>query len=195
MQLNLPIPSSWADRILTLILGLVGGGTLFKIIQLIVNKQKRISDVAIDNATAENLRVDALAKYQQLLSTLQDRLNHVEAQSDQRETDCREQVHFLQTSLSYNRQMLSTYIKRGHEFAGEVAKLVLYLRNRDVSAATAVEKLKQCSSGGKVEPAEVTDIVLLITPPEFRIRTGDEISRLYPLPKPPDGIDSGEFPR
>lgn len=196
MQLPpVPVPHDWADRFLTLLAGLVGGGTILKALQLIVNKAKRKSEVASINAKTEIDKVDAFAKYQNLLMQLQDRLNHVEATSDQREADSREVIQFLQSSITYQRQMLSAYIKRGHDFAGEVSKLTLYIANMREGLAVAIERVKRIQNDQKLPDglaSELTELVLLITPGELAFRTQEQINANTPLPNPPDGVENME---
>ena len=195
---TVPIPHDWAERILTLILGLLGGGTAYKILTLIVNKQKRKADVAIGTAEAENKKVDAFAKWQNMVMSLQDRLNHVEATSDERERNCQAQIRFLQNSLTYNRQMLSAYTRRQHAFAHQSGDLSLFIANQNTALATAAEKLKGLQSSVELPDGMVTvltELVILIQPTEFRIKTAEEITRAIPLPTPPDGVEAYEDDR
>lgn len=188
----LPIPQDWPGRILTLVFGTVVGGTLYKLIELFVKKQTRKSEVAMSNVQAENIKVDVLAKYQEMLIQLQDRLNHVEAAADERERHCQEQIQFFQMSLTYHRQLLSAYVRRGHEFAGETGRLVLFIKNQEIDLARAAEKIKQIQNVAALPDGmapELTDLIMLISPAALRIRTAEEITRAFPLPKAPDGID------
>jgi hypothetical protein len=203
MEPSLPIlPQAWADRILTAVLWMVGGGTLFKLIQLIVNKANRNAAVAKSHADAALVKVDTLTKYENLLGQLQDRINHVEATSDDREKHCQERLKFLETSLGYNRQMLSAYIRRGHAFGGELAKLVMYIKNRDIDMATAIEKIKAMQNHQGLPDgmgSQLTELIILITPREMRLKTAEDLTAAIPLPTPPDGVDplhdSGEYLR
>jgi hypothetical protein len=88
----------------------------------------------------------------------------MEATMDEREREYRKGVRFYRSQIEYFESLDLAYRNRSHAINGALGRLVLAIRQLE---ANYTERTGE-------------------TPPEFHIRTYDEIIKPFPLPSPPE---------